>query len=280
MLRGGEGRMASRRGEADSEREEQHDYTIFYFQFQLLTKTSLELSREEYRADSNHGERLMSTMVSLPRVYDKVIFDMDGTLVNSQAVVERAWRKWALQHGVSADEVLTVSHGRRTHETVQLFASDGMDIAREASELEAAETADVADICPIPGALELLRWIPNADWAVVTSATRQLALRRLSAAGLPVPNLLIAAEDVTIGKPHPQGYLLAIERLGACAPDCLVFEDAHAGILAAKAAGCDVVAITGARPHNFHADCPAILNFNCLSFSLKSRRWRTEPPSA
>jgi mannitol-1-/sugar-/sorbitol-6-phosphatase len=220
----------------------------------------------------------MSTMVSLERIYEKVIFDMDGTLVDSGAVVERVWRAWALEHDVPADEILAISHGRRTREILQLFAPEGTDIEREASELEAGEADDSEDVRAIPGALQLLRWIPGADWAVVTSASRQLALRRLSAAGLPLPRLLISADDVSKGKPHPQGYLLAIDRMRARAGDCLVFEDAHAGILAAQAAGCDVVAITAARPPSLQSDCPMVVNFHSISFSLKSdtrpRRWQ------
>lgn len=220
----------------------------------------------------------MPTTISLQRAYDKVIFDMDGTLVDSHAVVERVWVRWALENGFPAEKILAASHGRRTREVVELFASEGMDVDREANGLEAEETADVADIRAIPGALELLRWISNADWAVVTSAGRELALRRFLAAGLPLPDLLISAEDVSVGKPHPQGYLLAIDRMRARPGDCLVFEDAHAGILAAKSAGCDVVAITGARPHDFLADCPTVADFHSISFSLKStagpRRWQ------
>lgn len=220
----------------------------------------------------------MAGIAALERVYEKVIFDMDGTLVDSRTVVERAWRQWALKQGVSAEDVLAVSHGRRTHEVVQLFAPEGMDVGREARELEASESGDRDDIRAIPGASALLLWLRDTDWAVVTSATRELASRRLSAAGLPVPHVLISAEDVSIGKPHPQGYLLAVDRLRSRPADCLVFEDAQAGILAAKAAGCDVVAITAAAPHAFEPDCPAVPDFNCVSFKLRSatqsRRWQ------
>lgn len=226
----------------------------------------------------------MSIMVSLGRVYDKVIFDMDGTLVDSSAAVEGAWRNWALKHGVSLEKIMEMAHGRRTQEVVQRFAPQGIDVEREASELEATGSGAADDIRAVTGALELLRWIPDGDWAVVTSASRQLASRRLLAAGLPLPDILIAADDVSIGKPHPQGYQLAIERMGARAGNCLVFEDAEAGILAAKRAGCDVVAITAARGHAFEADCPAVPDFHCVSFWMKSaarpRRWQGQRPSA
>jgi sugar-phosphatase len=219
----------------------------------------------------------MPGTVSLQRIYAKVIFDMDGTLVDSRTVVERVWRKWALKLGVSADRILTVAHGRRTREIMEMFAPEGMDIEQATSELEAEESDDANDIVAIPGALELLQWIPAGDWAVVTSATRELASRRMLEAGLPLPHLLISAEDVAAGKPHPQGYSMASDRMRARPTECLVFEDAPAGILAAKAAGCDVVAITAAHSPDFAADCPMVADFHCIAFSLRSsmhtRRW-------
>ncbi len=219
----------------------------------------------------------MPGTVALQRVYARVIFDMDGTLVDSRTVVERVWRKWALRLGVSAERIITEAHGRRTREIMEMFAPEGMDIDQATSELEAEESGDANDIVAIPGAAELLQWIPAGDWAVVTSATRELASRRMLAAGLPLPRLLISAEDVAAGKPDPEGYSSASERMSASPADCLVFEDAPAGILAAKAAGCDVVAIAAAHPHDFACDCPMVADYNCISFSLGSstrpRRW-------
>ena len=204
----------------------------------------------------------------LERIYEKVLFDMDGTLVDSRAVVERTWRNWAERHGLDAEAILAVSHGRRTEETVRRFAPARLDVELETENLVASEVADVRGIRAVSGAQELISSLSPRNWAVVTSASRALATRRMTAAGLPLPALMIAAEDVSSGKPDPEGYLLAAARLGAAAKDCLVFEDAPAGVEAARRAGCDVVAITAARPHSFEAGCPEVESFADVAFRL------------
>lgn len=208
----------------------------------------------------------MTLILTTP--FDKVLFDMDGTLVDSRAVVERVWRGWAAEHGLDPEEILTASHGRRSRDTVERFATATMDIEAEATKLESRETDDTEGLVAVAGAAELLARLPADSWALVTSAGRDLARRRLSAVGLPLPDLLISAEDVRAGKPDPEGYRLAAQRLGTKAERCLVFEDAPAGIAAGLAAGSTVVAIRAARPLPFDPECPEAENFTEVSFRL------------
>jgi sugar-phosphatase len=172
-----------------------------------------------------------------------LLFDLDGVLVDSHAVVERASRSWALRHQLDPEMVRRVAHGRRSSDTVRAVAPH-LDATREAAWIDAAELGDVEGLKPVPGAGELLATLPPSRWTVVTSCGRALAARRLTAVGLSVPNLIVTSEDVSNGKPAPDGYRLGAERLGYAAAACVAFEDAPAGIAAAKGAGARVIGLT------------------------------------
>lgn len=173
---------------------------------------------------------------------DAVLFDIDGTLVDSTASVERTWRLWAKAHGVDPEAVLEVSHGRRAQDTIALFLpAEQVDAAVD--ELADLELADVDGVRALPATGELIGALPADRWAAVTSGGRRLMRERLTTAGLPVPEVLVAAEDVSVGKPDPQGYRRAAAALGHDPRRCLVVEDAPAGIQAGRACGATVLAV-------------------------------------
>ncbi|MFJ8882608.1 HAD-IA family hydrolase [Streptomyces sp. NPDC102402] len=172
-----------------------------------------------------------------------LLFDMDGTLVDSTAAVERTWSRFAGRHGLDLAVILASAHGQRTAETVAAHAPPGTDVAAETAWLVAQDVADTGGTVAVPGAARLLAELPPDRWAVVTSAGRELAERRMAAAGLPLPEVLISADDVLEGKPSPEGFLAAAERLGADPARAVVFEDAELGLLAARAAGCFPVVV-------------------------------------
>jgi mannitol-1-/sugar-/sorbitol-6-phosphatase len=174
---------------------------------------------------------------------DAVLLDMDGTLVDSTAVVVRLWRTWATRHGVDPEAVLAVSHGRRGDEVLAEFAPPGVDREAELKWLAACELLEREDIVAVPGAAALLAALPSDRMAVVTSATRELTAVRMEAAGLPVPRVLVGADDVVRGKPDPEGYKRAASLLGVDPKRCLVIEDASAGLEAGRAAGARVIAV-------------------------------------
>ncbi|MGW1022192.1 HAD-IA family hydrolase [Streptomyces sp. NPDC002577] len=174
-----------------------------------------------------------------------LLLDMDGTLVNSDAVVERCWRRWADEHGLDFDEVIKVVHGRQGYASMALLLPDRpmeenyADNARVLAE----ETADVEGIVEISGAAAFLAALAGLPHALVTSADVALSTARMAAAGLPLPPVRITAESVGASKPDPEGFLKGAAELGIDPADCLVFEDSEAGILAGRSAGMRVVGV-------------------------------------
>ena len=184
---------------------------------------------------------MLLTQTRIPA--DCLLFDMDGTLLNSHAPMIRAYTAWANRYGLDIDYVLRESHGRRSIDTIRALAPAGADVEADNAEIMQREREDTEGVFAIPGTRELLESIPEGRWAVVTSADRILARARLTAAGLPIPALLITAENVTRGKPAPDGFVMGARELGADPSRSIVFEDSPAGIEAGIAAGATVIAI-------------------------------------
>jgi sugar-phosphatase len=202
------------------------------------------------------------------RTFAAFLFDMDGTILSSIASAERVWTAWAMRHGIDVASFLPTIHGVRAVETIRRQALPGVDPVAEAEALTLAEIADVDGIEAITGAAAFLASLPAGRWAIVTSAPRLLAERRLAAAGLAVPPVMVTADDVTHGKPAPDGFLLAADRLGVAAVDCLVFEDAPAGIQAAEAAGAAVLVITATHSHALGTAHPASFDYSALAVTV------------
>jgi sugar-phosphatase len=175
-----------------------------------------------------------------------LLFDCDGVLVDSDASVTAAWSRWATHHGLDPVEVVALVHGRRAVDTVaHLIHVGGRPAALEL--VNRFEVEDAATVRAIPGADALLRALPPSRWAVVTSALSDLAHARITAAGIPFPRVLVTADQVSRGKPDPEGYLRAAELLGLPPEDCVVLEDAVQGVAAARAAGVGAVVGVGHR---------------------------------
>jgi len=177
-----------------------------------------------------------------------VLFDLDGVLVDSTPAVARVWAGWAVEHGFSdPDEIVRIAHGRPSIATIRELLPNA-DHDAENREVERREIADTGGVISLPGAMELLQALPLDRWAIVTSCTRELAHVRIAAAGLPKPKHIITSTDVTHGKPAPEPYLKGAQLLGIRANECIVFEDAPAGIRAGKAAGARVLALRTTMP--------------------------------
>lgn len=195
-----------------------------------------------------------------------LLFDMDGTLIDSRVVVEKIWKRWCDENGIDWHTVLPRLHGVRMRDSVEMFAKPGMDVEAVYQRLYREEVEDVDGIVPIPGAAELLASLPRDAWTIVTSADTVLAKARLGAAGIVPPPRMVTGEIVTLGKPDPEGYLLGARRMGADPKDCLVFEDAKAGIDAGLAAGARVIAIAGDHPEEVPPNVEWVTDLTSLRF--------------
>jgi len=199
-----------------------------------------------------------------------LLFDLDGVLIDSTPAVARVWHRWALDHGFIPEEVVARAHGRPSLATVRDYLPHA-DHDAENREVERREIADLAGVIPLPGALALLASLPPDRWTIVTSCTRRLAEVRIQAAGLPLPARMVTSTDVTQGKPHPEPYLKGASLLGFPAAQCVVLEDAPAGIRAGKSAAAKVIALKTTAPPAALRDAGAdwILN-NCADIRVIS----------
>ena len=175
---------------------------------------------------------------------EAVVFDCDGVLVDSLSSVDRAWRRWSIDYGLEPEAVLAVIHGQPTRESVPALVP-AADVEAALRRIDDYELEDAAGVTALPGTAALLAAMPPGRWAIVTSASRPLFTARYRAAGLPEPEIVVTADDVTRGKPHPEGYAQAIRRLGVQPERAAVFEDSVGGLAAARASGAGAVIRVG-----------------------------------
>jgi sugar-phosphatase len=203
---------------------------------------------------------------------EALLFDNDGTLVSSLASVDRCWTRWAGEYGITAEEFARIElHGRPAAEIAADLLPAGI-VPQAVARIETLEVEDVPNggVELLPGTRALLDSLPADRWAVVTSATRRLAEARLDAVGI-LPKTLIAADDISRGKPDPEPYLLAARRLGVDPARCVVFEDAPAGLQAGRAAGMTTVALaTTHQAHELDADL-VVSDLSALSALVTAR---------
>lgn len=194
------------------------------------------------------------------------LFDLDGTLVDSLPAVERAWVNWATRFNISSEDVLGFIHGKQAITSLRHFMAGAPEeeIQQEFLRLEKLESEDTDGIVALPGAAELLAHLNDANipWAIVTSGSVPVASARRRAAGLPEPAVFVTAERVARGKPEPDAYLLGAQLLGLEPEECVVVEDAPAGVLSGLAAGCHVIAV------NAPADTPRLEHVDYALTSL------------
>ena len=195
------------------------------------------------------------------RDYAAFLFDMDGTILTSIKSAERVWTAWAVRHGLDPVAFVPTIHGKRTEDTIRNLGLPGVDPVAQAMFIALAEIEDVGDIEEIRGVGAFLASLPTDRWAIVTSASRPLATARIAAAGLPLPPLLVSAEDVKHGKPAPDPFLLGAKLLGVNPQDCLVFEDTPIGLQAAESAGMDSIVVTATHTHPVQTRSAGVIDY-------------------
>jgi len=200
-----------------------------------------------------------------------LLFDMDGTLVDSTAVVERAWKRAAAKWNADFDMLRRHMHGRRAIDIMRdiLPPEASAQLEAEVAAIDEVELTETDGIVAVAGAAALLAALPADAWALVTSARPELAAARMRAADLPLPATMITSATVARGKPHPECFLRAAERLGVAPKDALVLEDAPAGLAAGRAAGCRVVALATTMESKSLADVDWIPNLSALRLEVR-----------
>lgn len=240
------------------------------FQMEVCSRAGVRIASVA-GSGSRFLERFVSVIIApMPKIScQALLFDMDGVLIDSTPAVARVWSTWARQHGFDPDETVHQAHGRPSIATIRELLPDA-DHEAENREVERREILDLDGVVPLPGVVEFLTSLPAGRWTIVTSCTKPLADVRLRAAGIAVPSQMITASDITRGKPDPEPYLKGAALLGFAPPDCLVIEDASAGVRAGKAAGARVVAVqtTETNEHLIELGADWIVK-DCRALSLE-----------
>jgi mannitol-1-/sugar-/sorbitol-6-phosphatase len=196
---------------------------------------------------------------------DAILFDLDGVLVDSAVCVEATWRRWAARHELDPATVLAVAHGRRTLDTIRHVAPR-LAAEDEVAALAASESTTTDGVYEVPGARQLVEQLPLRGWAIVTSGIRSVAMLRITHTRLPLPSVIVTADEISRGKPDPEGYLTAARRLGVTPDACIVVEDAPAGLEAARAAGMRSIGISSTYPRDaLHAATVCVASLDLLS---------------
>ncbi|HSI73818.1 MAG TPA: HAD-IA family hydrolase [Fimbriimonas sp.] len=188
-----------------------------------------------------------------------LLFDLDGTLVNSHSAVDRAWTAYARRHSLNPADVLQQIHGRRALDTIRLLTPN-IDAEQEYEIVRQDERTDLKDVTPLAGAKEILRNLDPTLWAIVTSGTSDVAHARIAHCGLPEPKHVVYGEEVERGKPEPDEFLAGANKLGFRPEQCLVFEDTEPGVQAAKAAGMNVIGISAVSGREGLMGSDAVVN--------------------